>query len=91
MSQDVDKQSSMNRYALELHAREKHQSRESETSPRSARLSRHSPLLGFLSRNMSRSNSYPPQSVVGDSMTFLYELRSDLANVDLDEALPVLK
>jgi hypothetical protein len=46
--------------------------------------------LGFLGRYSSRANdnqSAPPKN---DSMTFLYELRCDLVETDLDEILPMI-
>jgi hypothetical protein len=82
----------MNRYALEMHAREKYQN--SAADPSSQRISM--PVnrrgLGFFSRNVARLNDYQSEPIV-DSMTFIYELRSDFVHLDLDfdQVLPMIK
>ena len=72
----------MNRYALEVHAREKYQA--SAADPSSQKLSM--PVSrrgnGFFSRDVTRLNDYQSEPVV-DSMTLIYELRSNFAHVDL--------
>ena len=72
----------MNRYALEMYAREKQQNYASvSTIPT---------LLGFLSRKRAQAINNQSERPT-DSMTFIYGLRCDLVNLDLDEALPVSK
>jgi hypothetical protein len=50
-----------------------------------------SPLLGLFSRNASRLNDYQSEPPTDDSMTFIYELRCDFVDIDLDEILPMIK
>jgi hypothetical protein len=73
----------MNRYALEMYAREKQQNSVSMSTIR--------PLFGFLSRSRARVLDYQSEPPTNDSMTFIYGLRCDLVNLDLDEALPISK
>ena len=84
----------MNRYALEMNAREKYQNSALSqnlwmlASPR---------RFGLLSRNASRLSEFPSEMPTNDSMTFLYELRCEFADVnrdresDLDDVLPMIK
>jgi hypothetical protein len=80
----------MNRYALEMHALEKHQNFE-DVSARILSLSLGSLRRGFLSRQVSRPNDYQSEATMADSMTFMYELRCDLIDVEFDEILPLVK
>jgi len=80
----------MNRYALEMYALEKHRSLVPEM-PRTGSFSTNSPRLGFLSRNATPPIDYLPESTRDDSMTFIYALRCDLVDLDLDEILPMIK
>jgi hypothetical protein len=80
----------MNRYALEMHAREKNQNFESATA-RNLSTSTGSLRLGFLSRRMARLDDYPSKPTRDDSMTFIYELRCELIDVELDDILPLVK
>jgi hypothetical protein len=81
---------SMNRYALEMYARERHQNYMAEP-PRNPTTSAKPPLLGFLSCRVERANVHQSESPRDDSMTFIYELRCDLVDIDLDEILPMIK
>ena len=80
----------MNRYALEMYALEKHRNLVPEV-PRKTSLSTNSLCLGFLSRSTSRPIDYLSEPTRDDSMTFIYELRCDLVDIDLDEFLPMIK
>jgi hypothetical protein len=80
----------MNRYALEMHALEKHRNLVPEMS-RTTRVSTNSLRLAFLTRNTSRPIDYLSEPARDDSMAFLYELRCDLVDIDLDEILPMIK
>jgi hypothetical protein len=73
-----------------MYAREKFQSSVMDMSLRQPSVSTSPRLLGFLGRNSWRPNDYtvPPHD---DSMAFLYELRCDLIEIDLDEILPMFK
>jgi hypothetical protein len=73
----------MNRYALEMYAREKQQNY--------ASMSAILPLLGFLSRNRARAGDYEAVPPPNDSMTFIYGLRGALVEIDFDDVLPMIK
>jgi hypothetical protein len=79
----------MNRYALEAHAREKYQRRVSDASSRTPSVATSPLFFGLLSRRVTRASEDHAEPGRLDSMTFLYELRSDLLNVDLNEVLPI--
>lgn len=49
-----------------------------------------SPLLALFSRSASRPNDYQFEPPMADSMTFVYESRCDLTDLDLDEILPMV-
>jgi hypothetical protein len=73
-----------------MYAREKHQNYMAEPA-RNPTTSANPPLLGFLSRRVARANVHQSESRRDDSMTFIYELRCDLVDIDLDEILPMIK
>jgi hypothetical protein len=81
----------MNRYSLEMHAREKYQTPGSNAPSRRGSLAR-SPLftvLLFQRMKSPKADYFEPAK--DDSMTFLYELRRDLVDLELDEVLPLIK
>jgi len=80
----------MNRYALEMHAREKHHNFDAAPA-QNVLMSTGSLLLGFLSRHASGLNDNPSEPMKPDSMAFIYELRCGLVDVELDEILPLVK
>jgi hypothetical protein len=80
----------MNRHALEVHAREKHQNSVAGPS-RQISMSTSARRLGFLRRNPSQPKDYESTPTQHDSMTFLYRLRCDLVEIDLEEILPMIK
>jgi hypothetical protein len=47
--------------------------------------------FGIFSRNMSHPIVDQTEMVRDDSMTFIYELRCDLGDIDFDEMLPLIK
>jgi hypothetical protein len=79
---------SMDRYALEMYARERYSNSMPDAPSRKLSMSA-APLLGFFSRNASRPNDYQSEPPTDDAMTFIYELRCDF--VDIDEILPMIK
>ena len=81
----------MNRYALEMHAHEKHQRLVADASSRDATLLTTFPFSRLPFRSVTRVSDDLSEQSADDSMTFLYELRCDLVAIDLDEALPLLK
>ena len=81
----------MNRYALEMYAGEKLQNSVMDASLRQPSVSTSKRRLGFLGRNSWRPNDYESAPTKDDSMAFLYELRCDLIEIDLDEILPMIK
>jgi hypothetical protein len=72
----------MNRYALEMYAREKQQNYASASTVL--------PLLRAFSRRTARADDYQSEPPTDDSMTFIYGLRCDLVELDLDEVLPMI-
>jgi hypothetical protein len=81
----------MNRYALEMYALEKHQNLAPEIPSRKPSISTNSLRRGLLSRNVLRPTDYPSEPARDDPMTYIYELRCDLVDIDLDEILPMIK
>jgi hypothetical protein len=81
----------MNRYTLEARARDKYRNSVSDTSSRSYSALTRPLLTGLLSRRVTRSNEYHSALGGADAMAFIYELRSDLVDIDLDEVLPMFK
>jgi hypothetical protein len=83
----------MNRYALEMHTRERYASSLADASPYNHSVPANRRRRGFLSRAVSAPNDSQLALTGDQSMAFIYELRCDFAHVDLDltEILPVSK
>jgi hypothetical protein len=81
----------MNRYSLEMYALEKHQNVVPEIVSRKPSVEASASRFGIFSRNMSHPIVDQTEMVRDDSMTFIYELRCDLGDIDFDEMLPLIK
>jgi hypothetical protein len=79
----------MNRYALEMYAREKYQKHVVDASSPTPSRATSPRRLGFLLRRLSQPTEHQPEPLRDHSMAFIYELRRDLVDIDLDEVLPI--
>jgi hypothetical protein len=74
-----------------MNAREKHQDFVGDVLPRQLSSSMRSRRLGFLWGNRSQPNYYESTPTQDDSMAFLYGLRCDFDEIDLEDILPMIK
>lgn len=86
----------MNRYALEMHTREKYRNSAWLLPPSLPASPRR---FGLLARNVTPPSDSASETPMIDSMSFLYELRCDFVDPrltderesNLDEVLPLIK
>jgi hypothetical protein len=80
----------MNRYALEMHARERLRGSLPEAT-RDLPPTTRRPQLELLWTRSTRQHISKVEVPVENAMTFIYEIRAHLVDAELDEVLPMIK